>query len=313
MQTSQLKNKVDSTPEVSNYRWWPKRIPKRKVWYFRPLMTSQRSPLQQRIITALFFGCGLLVPLFLGKLPGLLIMALLALFTILEFLQLQGVKGRQLILSTSIAMVMYFGLTLMVLQEGVGPSIQWAIYLSVTFMCLLFYRFHQRHDPLAFQFQIVPATLYVAVPLALLYIVANGQNSYAPELILAILTFVWINDIMAYLCGRKFGKTTFSKSVSPKKTWEGTIAGWLSCIIVAIPVWKILGIIPLYQWCLLSILIASTSSVGDLIESLYKRKKGIKDSGTFLPGHGGFLDRLDSLLFAMPFVAWYLQICGLLK
>jgi phosphatidate cytidylyltransferase len=124
-----------------------------------------------------------------------------------------------------------------------------------------------------------------------------------------IIGSIWINDTMAYIVGSLVGKTPFSK-VSPKKTWEGTIGGILLSIFL-------LGLLSFYglhlSWLTLDILIiASIAAVagtfGDLLESKLKRMAGVKDSGTLMPGHGGFLDRFDSLLLAVPFAWVYIRL-----
>ncbi|MCB0664367.1 MAG: phosphatidate cytidylyltransferase [Saprospiraceae bacterium] len=263
----------------------------------------------QRVITALLFGIALLVPLFIGKVTGLLILGVLCLLTIMEYLQLQGLSGYRLLFSTGLAMLMYLGLTLITLKDGVGLPVKYGTYLALAFSVLLLYRLYRRDDPFLFSLQVLPATLYVAIPFALLYAVAIWSGSYKPIWLVAILLFVWINDIMAYLVGRSIGRRPFSRQISPNKTWEGTIAGWLGCLIMALLLWKFLGLLTLFAWVILGSLVGITSSIGDLVESLFKRKKEIKDSGTFLPGHGGFLDRLDSLLFAAPFIALFFIIC----
>ncbi len=130
---------------------------------------------------------------------------------------------------------------------------------------------------------------------------------YSPILPLAIIFSIWINDTMAYIVGSFIGKTPFSK-ISPKKTWEGTIGGAILCVITI----SLLGFflpqtrhIALQHWIFISAICAVFGTLGDLLESKLKRMANIKDSGSFMPGHGGFLDRFDSLLVATPFVWLY--------
>ena len=122
----------------------------------------------------------------------------------------------------------------------------------------------------------------------------------------AIIFSIWINDTMAYIVGSWIGKTPFSK-ISPKKTWEGTIGGLLLCILV-------IGLLAYFTKLLTvkdAVVIAAISStfgtLGDLFESKLKRMANVKDSGSFMPGHGGFLDRFDSFLIATPFVWLYVR------
>lgn len=138
----------------------------------------------------------------------------------------------------------------------------------------------------------------------------NETITYSPLLPCAILFSIWINDTMAYMVGSFIGKTPFSK-ISPKKTWEGTIGGALLCVIVI----ALLGyFIPAAQsiswkhWLAIAAICAVFGTLGDLLESKLKRMADVKDSGSFMPGHGGFLDRFDSLLVATPFVWLYVKL-----
>lgn len=130
---------------------------------------------------------------------------------------------------------------------------------------------------------------------------------FNPLLPCTVIFSMWINDTMAYIVGSFIGKTPFSP-ISPKKTWEGTLGGGVLCVGVIV----LLGIkLPIAMgiawghWLHISILCAVFGTLGDLLESKMKRMAGIKDSGNILPGHGGFLDRFDSMLLAAPVVAAY--------
>ncbi|RXK60404.1 phosphatidate cytidylyltransferase [Lacibacter luteus] len=124
---------------------------------------------------------------------------------------------------------------------------------------------------------------------------------------LMIIGSIWINDTMAYIVGSLIGKTPLS-AISPKKTWEGTVGG----IILAVAVMWGLGSLSqsssAWLWAVIAFIAAITGTVGDLLESKLKRLANVKDSGSFMPGHGGFLDRFDSLLVAVPFVWLLLKI-----
>jgi len=129
---------------------------------------------------------------------------------------------------------------------------------------------------------------------------------------LIAIASMWINDTMAYIVGSLIGKTPLSK-ISPKKTWEGTIGGIvLSTTIVGFlgymnDEWFVFGQ-SLWFWMILALVATITGTLGDLLESKLKRVAGVKDSGSLMPGHGGFLDRFDSLLLATPFVWLYVQL-----
>lgn len=120
-----------------------------------------------------------------------------------------------------------------------------------------------------------------------------------------LIASIWINDTMAYIVGSFIGKTPLSP-ISPKKTWEGTIGGAILCIVVVTTVgYIVLGMTEYISLIVVSGIAAVMGTLGDLLESKLKRMAGIKDSGSFMPGHGGFLDRFDSLLLATPFVWVY--------
>ena len=120
---------------------------------------------------------------------------------------------------------------------------------------------------------------------------------------LAIIFSIWVNDTMAYIVGSIIGKTPLSK-ISPKKTWEGTVGGMiLAMLVMGIIAWLINAHV--FETIIIAGIASITGTFGDLLESKLKRMANVKDSGTFMPGHGGFLDRFDSLLLAIPAVWLY--------
>ena len=131
-----------------------------------------------------------------------------------------------------------------------------------------------------------------------------------PLMPLIIIACMWINDTMAYIVGSLAGKTPLT-SISPKKTWEGTIGGIILCITIVtigssyIPTLRDFHFV---HWLMISLIASVAGTFGDILESKIKRLAGMKDSGNIMPGHGGFLDRFDSLLVATPFVWLYVEI-----
>lgn len=114
---------------------------------------------------------------------------------------------------------------------------------------------------------------------------------------------IWCNDTFAYICGKLLGKHKLYEKISPKKTIEGFVGGLIFTQIAAVIIFKYTDIqASLPFWLLIGLGISVIGTIGDLVESKYKRQAGIKDSGSIMPGHGGILDRLDSILFAAPFL-----------
>lgn len=144
------------------------------------------------------------------------------------------------------------------------------------------------------------AFLYSVVLLSHLYLLR--QLSGGLELTFLTIFLVWATDTGAYLIGRRFGRHLLAPQVSPKKTIEGSLGGIAFSIMVAIIYWRLHGEILLVTYLLMAIIVGVSAQIGDLFESALKRSAGVKDSGTLIPGHGGILDRFDSLIFAIPLV-----------
>jgi phosphatidate cytidylyltransferase len=147
--------------------------------------------------------------------------------------------------------------------------------------------------------------LLVAFPLTFA-IRLRGIPQQGPALLLFVLVFTWVGDTAAYFVGRAIGKHKLAPVLSPKKTWEGTVASILGAMLVAIAFARWLSV-PLPQLLDMAAVGNIAGQAGDLLESAYKRSAGVKDSGTLLPGHGGVLDRIDALILAIP-VVWYYWI-----
>ncbi len=122
-----------------------------------------------------------------------------------------------------------------------------------------------------------------------------------------LISSIWINDTMAYIVGSFIGKTPFSK-ISPKKTWEGTVGGAILCVLVITLIGHYSFDVKVLPLIVISAIAAIIGTAGDLLESKLKRMAGVKDSGAMMPGHGGFMDRFDSLLLATPFVWLYVEM-----
>ena len=151
--------------------------------------------------------------------------------------------------------------------------------------------------------------MYAALPLSLLFFVPLllGGGVWNPWIMLGYVVIVWSNDVFAYLVGCSIGRHRMCERISPLKSWEGFVGGVAGAVAIGVGIAWLLGA-NLWLWAGMSAIIAITGVAGDFVESLFKRSVDMKDSGTMLPGHGGWLDRFDALLISTPFVFAYLII-----
>lgn len=188
--------------------------------------------------------------------------------------------------------------------------------LIIPLLTLLFIR--QLYSTDLYSFRAIAYTItgivYIALPFALCNsmvfpsVDGNPDNKYVPDILLGFFILLWTNDTFAYLIGIAFGRRRLFERISPKKSWEGFFGGLVCTVIFSLLIAKWLPILPFYHWMALAAIIVIFGVYGDLIESLLKRNLKIKDSGHFLPGHGGILDRFDSVLPAAPMVFFYLKL-----
>jgi len=182
------------------------------------------------------------------------------------------------------------------------------IIALIAYFIFQYYLSNKENKDLTSLWQQLLGFIYIIWPIVIINILAyyNYNNEFNPFIVLGILLIMWSNDIMAYFIGKRFGKTPLAKKISPNKTVEGFAGGFVGSLIMAFIV--MLAIPGGYgtHWFAVAAIIAIAGPIGDLFESALKRKAEIKDSGNLLPGHGGFLDRFDALLFSLPFIFLYL-------
>ncbi|MDB4329761.1 phosphatidate cytidylyltransferase [Flavobacteriaceae bacterium] len=166
---------------------------------------------------------------------------------------------------------------------------------------LLTYLLSKKKQKLPKSMTFISGVFYIGGGCIFLTLIPYTTPEFAKMLITGIFLIIWMNDSFAYLIGKQFGKNKLYPSVSPKKTVEGAIGGLVFGLLAAVLIAQIDPLLSLYQWLLLATVVVITGNLGDLLESKFKRVAGVKDSGAILPGHGGMLDRLDSLIFAAPF------------
>jgi len=198
-------------------------------------------------------------------------------------------------------------------------SFLFIIPLVILVMIMELYRKHERpFDSLAHTFFPV---LYTALPFSLFPFSAFSHTGlsplipiegliFSPGIIIGFFLLLWANDTGAYLAGVSFGRHRLMERISPKKSWEGFFGGFILALAAGWLLSGWLGVVETPDWMIISVIISIAGTYGDLIESMLKRSGGVKDSGTIMPGHGGFLDRFDSTIISFPLVYLFISLLG---
>ena len=187
------------------------------------------------------------------------------------------------------------------------------ILLSIPFLFFVFIGelFRKKSNALKNGAITLLGLIYVALPFSLMNFIVFAQtsgNSYYPWILVGILLIIWIYDSMAYVSGSLLGKHKIAAKISPAKSWEGLIGGTIFAVIMGIVNAVLFQEIDMFNWIVIALITVIFGTIGDFFESKLKREIGIKDSGSILPGHGGLLDRFDSLLFAIPIIFVWLSL-----
>jgi len=227
-----------------------------------------------------------------------------------EFIKLIQLKS---IIPYFIFVLLYlvFGYWQLVLNTNTGIDEATQILMVITIFVQLFLikdLFSEKTIPLFSSKRFILTTFYISSAFVFLILIANYHHSYNPSILLGAFILVWVNDSFAYLVGKNFGKQKLFEKISPKKTVEGFLGGLFFSCIASYFIATFTETLNFTNWLISSIIISVFGTLGDLIESKFKRQANVKDSGIIMPGHGGLLDRLDSIIFAAPFIYIFLRI-----
>lgn len=197
--------------------------------------------------------------------------------------------------------------------SGYMPKRYILLILPALFLIFIFELFRNKETPLANIGLTLTGIILIAVPFSLIHYLVFPQflenKQFYPWLLMGIFFILWSYDTGAYLIGIKWGKFKLFERISPNKSWAGVLGGTCVALIVGIINSILFHVINIIGWEGIAVIIIASGTFGDLVESMFKRSLGIKDSGNILPGHGGVLDRLDSLIFSVPFIfAWLLVL-----
>lgn len=276
-----------------------------------------------RTITGIFFVAAIVVS-FINPLAMTFLFAIVTGLTIWEFTGLvnerDGVDTNRLICTVA---GVYFFIAVIGFCSELTPSTVFIPYLITVVYLMITELYAKNPDPIHTWAYTMMSQMYIALPFSMLGVLAfRGSHEgvvYSWVAPLSVFVFLWINDTGAYLCGSLLGKHKLFPRISPGKSWEGSIGGFVFVSAIAVLIWHLAESygyndlsLNAYEWVGLGLVVAVFGTWGDLVESLFKRTIGIKDSGNILPGHGGMLDRFDSSLMAMPAAVVYLYTLTLL-
>jgi len=270
-----------------------------------------------RTITAVFFVAAI-VSCFLRAEAMIFLFALVTGLTIWEFTGLvndrENVSVNRMICTVA---GVYFFLAMAGYNSGITPAGVFVPYLITLVYLMVAELYLKQPDPVNDWAYTMMSQLYIALPFSMINVLAfrsvGSDITYTYLIPLSVFFFLWVNDAGAYICGSLLGKHKLFPRISPGKSWEGSIGGGILVMIVAVLLWYLseqydvndLQLSAL-EWAGLGLVVVIFGTWGDLVESLFKRTLGIKDSGHILPGHGGMLDRFDSTLMAFPSAVVYL-------
>jgi phosphatidate cytidylyltransferase len=195
--------------------------------------------------------------------------------------------------------------------SGIAPVELYCLIIPVALFLFIAEIYRKNDHPFLSLSVLIFGLVYIAIPYSLsAFLAFPGANNhqYSPGILLGLLVLVWLNDTGAYVFGMLFGKHRLFERISPKKSWEGAIGGTIVTIVLGYWMNLFVPFISRTDWIVLSLLVSVFGVYGDLFESLLKRSAGVKDSGNLMPGHGGILDRMDSLLFIIPASVAYLML-----
>ena len=189
-----------------------------------------------------------------------------------------------------------------------------AITIVVSVKCILFL-FYDSIQEISTSSKYLYLLGYITLPFIFITKISFGINDYNPKIIIGLFILIWTNDTFAYIIGKSIGKNKLFERISPKKTIEGFLGGILFAVLAGFLISKFyIKAKPEFSeksiliWTSIALIVGVMGTIGDLIESKFKRVAGVKDSGSIMPGHGGILDRLDSVIFVAPIIFLFYQI-----
>ncbi len=207
------------------------------------------------------------------------------------------------------------------IASGLIPKNSFLILIPVMLIIMVTELYRKQDKPFDSLAHTFFSVLYTALPFSMFPFAAFshvGLGSilphegiiFSPGIIIGFFLLIWANDTGAYLTGVTIGRHKLFERISPKKSWEGFFGGFITAILAAWLLSGWLGVVDRIHWIVIAAIVSIAGTYGDLVESMLKRSLGVKDSGTIMPGHGGFLDRFDSAIISFPLVYLFITLLG---
>jgi phosphatidate cytidylyltransferase len=285
-------------------------------YYLGPFKRIEKlKVLITRTLTSLLYATVVVAGILVHPFLFAIVFLALTILALLEFYRMVRMSGGEPQVWSGLVISIVFFISIFGYVAGILPPYTIFSVIPLLFLIFIVELYRRKPLPIANIAFTLAGFLYIAFPISLSNLLAfplnSGKHVFYPWILFGITITLWMYDSGAYLIGTSLGKHRLFERISPKKSWEGVIGGGIIAMLAGVMNAWLFQSIELITWLLISFLVIVSGTFGDLVESMMKRSLEIKDSGNLLPGHGGFLDRLDSFIFTVPMVVTLLYLIGM--
>jgi len=259
----------------------------------------------KRILSGIVYVCIFLFSILFSQITYIELITFFSLISLWEFSKILKVNNiLPYLVLFGLSAIAFIGVDNYMPKKALLVLVAYAVFNAIQLLIDLFSKEYKVRNDLA---NLMLQIKYVVLPFFFLTLLPFFKEGYHPYIIIYTILIIWTNDSFAFLVGKNIGKRKLFERISPKKTIEGFIGGLLFAVLLGGIIGCFSKELSMLNWVLIAIIISVFGTLGDLVESKFKRQAKVKDSGTIMPGHGGLLDRLDSLFFLAPFVYLYIH------